>query len=256
MMEIYIFTSCPLALQDEIQPQRNISTTYLFRQFSSTMYIPTLTSLLTNSLLLTLTTTTTAHPWPAAPFYADGRWILNTEGTHVTYAGVNWPGAADTMLPEGLQFQSISTIVSSIKSLGMNVIRLTYAIEMIDDILDHGGDVDIKTSFVRALGEANGTTVYEMVVEKNPRFHGKTTRLDVFDAVAEECAKQQIYVHLDNHVSQAKWCCSETDGNAWFGDTYFDVAKWQRGLVYMATHVRPPLQSRLQSRFQVMKVGY
>lgn len=59
----------------------------------------------------------------------------------------------------------------------------------------------------------------------------------VFDAIAAECFKQQIYVHLDNHVSKAIWCCSNTDGNSWFGDTYFNVSNWQRGIAYMATRV-------------------
>lgn len=36
------------------------------------------------------------------------------------------------MVPEGLQYQSVETIVSKIKSLGMNSIRLTYATELID----------------------------------------------------------------------------------------------------------------------------
>jgi hypothetical protein len=51
-----------------------------------------------------------------------------------------------------------------------------------------------------------------------------------------------MYVHLDNHMSKAKWCCSTNDGNAWFGDTDFNVAKWKRGLEFMADHVRisPP----------------
>ena len=62
-------------------------------------------------------------------------------------------------------------------------------------------------------------------------------KIKVFDAIAAECFKQEIYVHLDNHVSKAQWCCSTDDGNAWFGDKYFDVAKWKRGLKYMATHV-------------------
>jgi hypothetical protein len=57
-----------------------------------------------------------------------------------------------------------------------------------------------------------------------------------FDAVAAECARQNIYVHLDNHISKGMWCCSTTDGNAWFGDTYFSVANWTRGLGYMASH--------------------
>lgn len=44
-------------------------------------------------------------------------------------------------------------------------------------------------------------------------------------------------MHLDNHISKAEWCCSNTDGNSWFGDTYFNVANWQRGLAYMANRV-------------------
>ena len=62
--------------------------------------------------------------------------------------------------------------------------------------------------------------------------------MKVYDAIAAELAKQQIYVHLDNHMSKGAWCCSTNDGNAWFGDTYFDVTKWKRGLQYMAEHVR------------------
>lgn len=42
-------------------------------------------------------------------------------------------------------------------------------------------------------------------------------------------------MHLDNHMSKAEWCCSTDDGNGWFGDTYFNVTNWIRGLTYMAT---------------------
>lgn len=96
----------------------------------------------------------------------------------MTYAGVNWPGAADTMIPEGLQYASIAAIVSKIKSLGMNVIRLTYAIQMIDDIYA-GGDNTMKTSFINALGTTNGTAVFNEVVKNNPQFSASTTRLQV-----------------------------------------------------------------------------
>jgi hypothetical protein len=41
---------------------------------------------------------------------------------------------------------------------------------------------------------------------------------------------------LDNHISKGMWCCSETDGNAWWGDKYFSTANWTRGLAYMADH--------------------
>lgn len=63
------------------------------------------------------------------------------------------------------------------------------------------------------------------------------TITQAFDAVAAECNKQGIYIHLDNHISKAEWCCSTTDGNAWFGDTYFNVTNWHRAWNYMAEHV-------------------
>lgn len=174
--------------------------------------------------------------WPDAPFFSSGRWIHNSKGNNVTYAGVNWPGAADVMIPEGLQYTSIAKIVSDIKSLGMNAIRLTFAIEMIDDILDNGGDVKLSAAFNKALGTTNGPIVLQKVLTNNPSFTASTTRLQVFDAIAAECLKQQIYVHLDNHMSKGEWCCSSDDGNSWFGDTYFNTAKWKRGLEYMVNH--------------------
>ena len=83
------------------------------------------------------------------------------------------------MLPEGLQYQSIEYIVGKIKDLGMNVIRLTFAIEMIDDIYETGADVLIKTSLINALGETNGTKIYDDIVSNNPQFGENTTRLEV-----------------------------------------------------------------------------
>ncbi|CZS89012.1 related to cellulase [Rhynchosporium graminicola] len=170
------------------------------------------------------------------PFHTNGRWISNAKGKNVTYVGVNWPGAADVMIPEGLQYTSIAKIVSDIKSLGMNAIRLTFAIEMIDDILDKGGDVKLSAAFNKALGATNGSVAYQKVLKNNPGFSASTTRLQVYDAIAAECFKQQIYIQLDNHMSNGYWCCGSDDGNAWFGDKYFNVAKWKRGLEYMVKH--------------------
>ncbi|KAJ5620231.1 glycoside hydrolase [Penicillium lagena] len=59
----------------------------------------------------------------------------------------------------------------------MNVIRLAWATEMIDDIYTTGHDIDLKASFVKALGEANGTKVYHQVLAHNPHFNSATTRL-------------------------------------------------------------------------------
>ncbi|EGO56002.1 hypothetical protein NEUTE1DRAFT_148368 [Neurospora tetrasperma FGSC 2508] len=179
----------------------------------------------------------TRAPWPNGPLVTSGRWIRDASGTNLTYVGVNWPGAADVMIPEGLQYQSIETIVSKIKSLGMNAIRLTFAIQMVDEIYSNGAkDITLQKAFTQALGSTNGPKLLNQVLAKNPQFTASTTRLQVFDAVAAECAKQHIFVHLDNHISKGMWCCSTDDGNSWWGDTYFSAANWTRGLAYMANH--------------------
>ncbi|KAI1385602.1 glycoside hydrolase [Hypoxylon trugodes] len=175
--------------------------------------------------------------WPNGAFVTSGRWIQDASGSTVTYVGVNWPGSLDVMIPEGLQYQSIESIVSRIKSLGMNAVRLTYATEMIDQYYDNGQtDIPIQKALSDALGQDGGSSVYNKIITKNPSFNSNTTRLQVFNAVAAECAKQEIYVHLDNHISQSGWCCSPLDGNAWWGDKFFDVGNWTRGLSFMATH--------------------
>ncbi|KAJ2981964.1 hypothetical protein NUW58_g6550 [Xylaria curta] len=175
--------------------------------------------------------------WPNGPLVTSGRWMTDASGAKITYVGVNWPGSLETMIPEGLQYQSVETIVSKIKSLGMNAIRLTYATEMVDQYFENGEqDVTIQKAFVDALGQQDGTAIYNKVVANNPSFGSGTTRLQVYDAIAAECAKQEIYVHLDNHISKAGWCCSPLDGNSWWGDTFFNTDNWSRGLSFMAEH--------------------
>jgi hypothetical protein len=100
------------------------------------------------------------------------------------------------VIPEGLQYQSIATIVSKIKSIGMNSIRLTYAIQMIDQIYSNGKDTTVQQSFTNALGSTNGPNVYNQFIAKNPSFNASTTRLDVYDAIAAECAKQRTYLTI------------------------------------------------------------
>ncbi len=93
--------------------------------------------------------------------------------------GINWPGAADTMLPEGLGYQSIANIVQKMTDTGFNTVRLTFAIEMVDDILDNGGDVTLSATLTNALGQTNGTAMLAKIINNNPQFSANTTRLQV-----------------------------------------------------------------------------
>lgn len=122
---------------------------------------------------------TSKRNWPNGPFRTSGTTILDAVGETITYAGANWPAHGETMLPEGLQYQSAEAIVSKIKSLGMNSIRLTFAVEMVDQIIaNEGKDITIESAFISALGEVNGTAVYNRVIEHNPTLVA-ATRLQV-----------------------------------------------------------------------------
>lgn len=114
------------------------------------------------------------------PLSRNDRWIVDANKNHVPFVGINWPGAGETMLPEGLGYQSIANIVSKISQTGFNAVRLTFAIEMVDDILDNGGDVTLSNTLNIALGQANGTIMLGKILSNNPQFTANTTRLQVF----------------------------------------------------------------------------
>ncbi|KAJ1325822.1 cellulase family glycosylhydrolase [Microdochium nivale] len=184
-------------------------------------------------------------PWPNGPLTTSGRWITDASGAVVQLAGVNWPAHTAAMIPEGLQYQSVAAIVARIKHAGFNVVRLTYATEMIDHIYAtgrSGPDATLGSALDAVFGSSGtsgggtATALLDQIRANNPTLNAGTSRLALFDAVVDECARQQIYVHLDNHVSKAGWCCTPLDGNSWWGDTYFDVGNWTRGLSFMAEH--------------------
>jgi len=172
------------------------------------------------------------------PLSTKGRDIVDADGNVFYFASTNWPGHQEVMVPEGLQHASVKDIVSWFPKFGLNSVRLTFAIEMIDDYIDNSPNQTLEKSFINSLGEANGTIVLNQILEKNPGFTKETTRLEVWDAVAKELSNQGIIIHLDNHVSKAFWCCGDNDGNGWFGEKFFDVQKWKRGLAFMTKHVR------------------
>lgn len=67
-----------------------------------------------------------------------------------------------------------------IHSLGFNVVRVTFATEMIDDLYDNDmKDITISESLTRALGTTNGTRVLNQILQHNPQFTNETTRLEV-----------------------------------------------------------------------------
>ncbi|KAK1989829.1 glycoside hydrolase [Colletotrichum falcatum] len=175
-------------------------------------------------------------PAPALPLSARDAYIVDSRNATVVMVGVNWAGHERAMIPEGLQYQSVEAIVRRVAETGFNSVRLTFASEMVDDVVEGGGDATLGETLRAALGPENGTAVLARILRNNPGFDEGTKRLEVWDAVAAELGRQNIYLHLDNHVSRAGWCCTPTDGNGWFGDTYFNTSNWVRSLSFMAEH--------------------
>lgn len=174
--------------------------------------------------------------------HTSSRWILDSNNNRVKLRCVNWAGAAETRIPEGLQWQPVATIASWIANAGFNCVRLTYSIDM---ALDPNESVSSAFSSA-ASSTGTGTTLtnlYTTAVGKNPWLSSTTTR-GVFAEVIQALGNVGVMVILDNHVSHASWCCSTTDGNGWWASAsgynaansqYFDTNNWLSGLSAMAT---------------------
>ncbi|GJC97511.1 beta1,6-galactanase [Colletotrichum higginsianum] len=178
---------------------------------------------------------TAGGAWPYGPFSTRGRDILNSRGEVVTWAGVNWPMSGETMIPEGLEWASVDKILDDVESVGFNYIRMGYAIEMVDQIYDRQGeDVPLEVAMITALGFVNGTKVTNAIIRNNPSWTRETTRFEIWSDITAAAYERGIFISPDVHVSKAMWCCSHTDGNAWFDDVNFNATHWRRGLSYVA----------------------
>jgi endoglucanase len=149
----------------------------------------------------TLPATTNAHAsLPALPLHTSGRWIVDTTGKRVKLAGVNWYGADELdHVPSGLQCQSADAIAAHIAADGFNVVRLPWSTDAWDHHYAH--------------------TVPAIAVAANPQLRGANAR-QVLDAVIAALDRHGLMVILDNHVGHADWCCSNTDGNALWWESY------------------------------------
>ncbi|KAK8087086.1 Beta-1-6-galactanase [Apiospora phragmitis] len=206
----------------------------------------------------------TTNQWPYGPFKTQGRDIVNNRGDVLSWAGINWPMSGETMIPEGLEWKSVDEILDDVQSVGWNVLRMGYAIQMIDEIYERdGNDVSLEVAMIMGLGYENGTKVTNEIVRKNPSWTVQTTRFEIWSDIADKALERGIFIHPDVHVHQAKWCCSHTDGNAWFGDVHFDTSNWRRGLAYVARWakrhpnvVSMSLRNELRSSWNRTDLGY
>ncbi|KAL1338031.1 hypothetical protein HN51_032720 [Arachis hypogaea] len=163
------------------------------------------------------------------PLSTQNRWIIDesTKQRSKLVCG-NWAGHLEPMLPEGLNKKPLKDLVSQLVNQRFNCVRLTYAIYMwtryennvVEDTLR---DLRIHKEVVKGISKSNPSLL-------------KMTHIQVFDTLVKELGDQNVMVLLDNHVSKAKWCCNDDDGNGFFYDKYFDPLEWMQGLSLVGKH--------------------
>jgi len=148
-------------------------------------------------------------PLPALPLQASSRWILDANGKRLKLVAVSWYGTdSPDYVVAGLDHVRLDDLAAEIRALGFDAVRLPWSNEMFES------DPPVAAARLAA----------------NPALQGKRA-LDVLDAVIAALAHQGLVVILDNHVSTADWCCSDSDGQGlWYTPAYPEsswIADWQ-----------------------------
>ncbi|KAK1381541.1 Cellulase domain-containing protein [Heracleum sosnowskyi] len=164
----------------------------------------------------------------ALPLSTDSRWIVNESGQRVKLSCVNWATHMETMLAEGLSKQSIDVISKQILSMGFNCVRLTWPLYLFTN--DSLANLTVRKSF-QNLG------LFESVagIQANNPSIIDLSLMNAYQAVVSNLDSNNVMIILDNHISKPGWCCSDFDGNGFFGDVYFKPEMWLKGLTKVAT---------------------
>jgi endoglucanase len=131
------------------------------------------------------------------PLRTRGRHIVDTNGTRVKLASINWYGASDELfVPSGLDVMNLSNIARTIRQLGFNSVRLPYSDEMV----------------------VMNPVIPDHILTANKHLVGSRA-LDVFVAVVDVLTDAGLAVIINNHITHATWCCgADPCDSAWFND--------------------------------------
>ena len=154
---------------------------------------------------------TTVSGQPFRPLHTSGNQIVDSLGNVVRLKAVNWYGAESAdYVPMGLDKQSVTGIASWIANHGFNAVRLPWSNELV---------------------ECNPTVSPQLVSPANSTFANHPA-MWVFDQVVNALAQAGLMVILDNHMTDAGWCCSDHDNNGlwWSSREYHsDYTDFQTG---------------------------
>lgn len=146
------------------------------------------------------------------PLIVNGASIIDAKGSRVQLRCVNWAGGQlETGAVGGLNQQLLEDIPRIIRASHFNCVRLVYSLDLVFDsipIKDPPNTLKANPQFWKDRADDEIIKAY-----------------DLFKLVIKELAKQELMIILNNHVSTAGWCCSNSDGNGlWYTDTYSEQA--------------------------------
>ncbi|MBV9379371.1 MAG: cellulase family glycosylhydrolase [Streptosporangiaceae bacterium] len=158
------------------------------------------------------------------PLHTSGRWIENAQGQRVKLASVNWDGTESPQaVVGGLDHKTIDQIAIWIKANGFNSVRIPWSNYMYEH--------DPIVSSLPACENPN--TGYDCLAANTGLKN--LDALSILDLVIQGLAKQGLMVILDNHTSDAQWCCGNDDDNGvWYNHNY-PLPKWYADWTGMAT---------------------
>jgi endoglucanase len=125
------------------------------------------------------------------PLSTSGSKIVDKNGDMVRLACVNWYGAhMERYVVNGLDLVDINEIAQGIADKGFNCVRLVYSLEQY----------------------YSNPVVSSDALTANPSLIGQHS-MNIFDATVVALTNAGVMVVLNNHISDAMWCCSNDDSN-------------------------------------------
>ncbi|XP_044493584.1 glycosyl hydrolase 5 family protein [Mangifera indica] len=186
-------------------------------------------SFLSFTAFLTVSFIKVSKPVDGLPLSTNSRWIVDDgSGQRVKLACVNWASHLEPVVAEGLSKRPVDDISKGILAMGFNCVRFTWPIYLATN--DSLASLTVRRSF-QSLGLSDAIVGIQT---NNPSIIDLPL-IKAFQAVVSNLVDNNVMVILDNHITKPGWCCSNSDGNGFFGDQYFDPELWIKGLTRMAT---------------------
>jgi endoglucanase len=151
-----------------------------------------------------------------APLHTSGSEIVDATGRPVRFDAINWYGASSAdFVVGGLQSQPLGVLVDEVRSMGFNAVRLAWSNQMLE----------------------SNPVVPDDALTANPGLEGEHA-MQIFDRVVHALTGDGIMVILDDHSSNAEWCCSLDDGNMLWYNAEYPESSWISDWKSMAARYR------------------